>query len=42
MVEFLKIQFQLGNIDEPYLNLLVTKKRITLLQKAEIMSSGGE
>lgn len=42
MVEFLKIQYQLGNIDESYLDLLVTKRRITLLQKAGIMASGGE
>lgn len=37
MVRFLKLQYQLGKIDEAYLNHLVEIGRITESEKAEIM-----
>ena len=37
MVRFLKLQYQMGKIDEAYLNHLVEIGRITESEKAEIM-----
>ena len=37
MVRFLKLQYQMGKIDEAYLNHLVEIERITESDKAEIM-----
>lgn len=36
MLEFLKIQYKLGNIDEVYLEKMVSKGRITETEKKEI------
>lgn len=37
MMRFLKLQYQMGKIDEAYLNHLVEIGRITENEKAEIM-----
>lgn len=37
MIRFLKIQYQMGKIDEAYLNHLVEIGRITEAEKAEII-----
>lgn len=37
MFEFLRIQYKLGNIDEMYLNKMVTKGRITEEEKNLIL-----
>ena len=39
MVRFLKLQYQMGKIDEEYLNRLVEIGRITEEEKTEIMQS---
>lgn len=38
MLRFLKLQYQMGKIDEAYLNHLVEIGRITEIEKAEIMT----
>ena len=38
MIRFLKLQYQMGKIDEAYLNHLVEIGRITEGEKAEIMA----
>lgn len=37
MVRFLKLQYQMGKIDEAYLNHLVETGRITGSEKVEVM-----
>jgi len=37
MLEFLKIQYKLGNIDEAYLDKLISKGRITEEEKNLIL-----
>ena len=38
MIRFLKLQYQMGKIDETYLNHLVEIGRITESEKAEIIT----
>jgi len=38
MIRFLKLQFQMGKIDEAYLNNLVEIGRITESEKVEIIT----
>lgn len=38
MLRFLKLQYQMGKIDETYLNHLVEIGRITESEKADIMA----
>lgn len=38
MIRFLKIQYQMGKINEEYLNHLVEIGRITEIEKAEIIA----